>query len=377
MKICENLYLKRQIHIFVEGSVNTTAYVGDTVILKCHVENQEGTVQWLLEGLGLRTERDLPMFSQFRMVGSPMKGEYDLEITMLQDGMMVFMNVNHGKKHKNGDLIFAKEGVPIEEICFLSKTHPTPKFYWVITKSGTLDNILSWIGNGIPDVTIDSDNDTLKQINKIKLLCNVNSKPEHSGSNFTIKNVQKWQTGEYECVATNNDFKPVILSHNLFIEGDFQVRANDTVFVNHESIATLSCEFHGYPKPGDIIWTFNGENIITGKPSKRFNVIQIDKNFGVDSKLIIYNLESKDISNYNCTASTIYTTVTATISLRSYTIIKKKTIYRLRNKKYVSDIQVECPAVDDINFVSVELLRKERTNSFGASTYNKAYNSIS
>ncbi|CEF61686.1 Poly-glutamine tract binding protein 1 [Strongyloides ratti] len=157
----------------------------------------------------------------------------------------------------------------------------------------------------------------------------------HEGSNFTIKNVKKWQT----------------------------VRANDTVFVNHESIATLSCEFHGYPKPGDIIWTFNGENIITNRPSKRFNVIQIDKNYGVDSKLIIYNLESKDSGNYNCTALTIYTTVTTTISLHSYTFI---------NKKYVGNIQVECAGVNSINFVSVELLRKERTNSFGVLTYKKS-----
>ncbi|CEF61693.1 Poly-glutamine tract binding protein 1 [Strongyloides ratti] len=223
------------------------------------------------------------MFSQFRMVGSPIKKEYDLEITnvtMWNDGFYECQvtsskNNNNFEKTKPAYLKVLKlpedyeEGVPIEEICFLSKTHPTPKFYWVITKSGTLDNILSWIGNGIPDDIYDKYSRTLSlsiQSGQIHKNSSFNSKNIllfidrkfgdeqiiHEGSNFTIKNVQKWQTGEYECVATNN-FKPVILSHNLFIEGDFQVRANDTVFVNHESISTLSCGFHEYPKPSDII----------------------------------------------------------------------------------------------------------------------------
>ncbi|CEF71302.1 Poly-glutamine tract binding protein 1 [Strongyloides ratti] len=157
------------------------------------------------------------MFSQFRMVRSSMKGEYDLEITnvtewvdgfydcqvtssknnniiektkpvylevlKLPEDYGIFDKQGYGKKHKNGDFIFAKEGVPIEEICFVSKTHSTPKIYWAITKSGTLDNIISWISDDIPDVhvIIDSDNDTLKQGDKVRLICNVNSKPEHSG----------------------------------------------------------------------------------------------------------------------------------------------------------------------------------------------------
>lgn len=629
----QNFYTQEKVQRIVEGPVNTSAYIGDTVILKCRVENQEGTVQWLLEGFGLGTERDLPMFSRYRMVGSPMKGEYDLEITNVtgwDDGFYecqvssskqnnnfektkpayleilkvpedygIYDKQNAGKKHKKGDFVFSKEGVPLEETCFVSKTHPAPDIFWAITKSGTLDNILSWIGDDIPDtiydkyfrnstipiqpgkihsnltfnnkrhftqlskvttlidpkfdnmkltciilhptyndpllstvtinllfkpqvqVVIDSDNDTLKQGDEVRLMCNVNSKPEHSGkytwyhnneilkkatkkilyiehlipddhnsrftcrvsnplgagsntivlnvqyepkfispsqvkivnqndmaefycethgnpkpkiywrragddqiinegSNFTINNVQKWQTGEYECVAENKGFQPVILSHNLFIEGDLQVRANETVYIDSESTATLSCEFHGYPKPGDIIWTFNNENIITGRPSKRFNVVQIEKNYGVDSKLIIYDVENRDLGNYNCTASTIYTTVRATISLRSHSLMykvsglikkvdfnmlltllvificiifllcglgflycfyinkykKKKTVYRLANKKHIGDIQVECAAIDDINFASVELLRNERTNSLGALTYNKVYESI-
>ncbi|CEF71292.1 Poly-glutamine tract binding protein 1 [Strongyloides ratti] len=129
------------------------------------------------------------MFSQFRMVGSPMKGVYDLEITnvtgwdygfyecqvtssknnnnfektkpaylevlKLPEDYGIFDKQSHGKKHKNGDFIFAKKSVPIEEICYVLKTHLTPKIYLAIIKSGTLDNILSWIGNDILDVIYD------------------------------------------------------------------------------------------------------------------------------------------------------------------------------------------------------------------------------
>lgn len=36
----ENLHEPEKVQRIVEGPVNTTVYVGDTVILKCHVENQ-------------------------------------------------------------------------------------------------------------------------------------------------------------------------------------------------------------------------------------------------------------------------------------------------------------------------------------------------
>uniref|UniRef100_A0A0N5BEG0 Ig-like domain-containing protein n=1 Tax=Strongyloides papillosus TaxID=174720 RepID=A0A0N5BEG0_STREA len=628
-----NVRESRKVQRIVEGPVNTTVYVGDTVSLKCRVENQEGTVQWLLEGFGLGTERELPMFKQFKMVGSPMSGEYDLLITNVtgwEDGFYecqvtsskdsdnfektkpaylevlktpddygIYDKQNPGKKHKNGDFVFTKEGIPLEETCFVEKSHPPPKLYWAITKSGTLNSILSWIGDEVPDViydkyfrnstipfqsgtikgnstfdrmkqfttfskvttmidpkydgmklsciiihqtynepqlssvtlnllykpivsvTIDSENESLKQGDEIRLICNVNAKPEsdgkytwyhnnellkkatkkvlyiehlipddhnsrftcrtsnalgvgsgtiqlnvlyepkfistsqvmivhqndqatfscethgnpqpkvfwrksgdgqiiYEGVNFTINDVQKWQTGEYECVAMNKGFDPVILSHNLFIEGDLQVRANETVYVDSESTGTLSCEFHGYPKPRDIIWTLNGQNIVTGRPSKRFNVVQVEKNYGVESKLVIYDVEGKDLGNYNCTASTMYATISATMSLRSHSVIykvsglikkidsdilltlliilvcgillpcilgmlycfynnrykKRKSVYRLGSKKHIGDIQVECAAIDDVNFASVELLHNERSNSNGGLIYNKVYESI-
>uniref|UniRef100_A0A0N5A4B9 Ig-like domain-containing protein n=1 Tax=Parastrongyloides trichosuri TaxID=131310 RepID=A0A0N5A4B9_PARTI len=628
-----NTIVTGKVQRIIEGPVNTTVPLGSTVVLRCQVENQEGKVQWVAQGYGLGTERDLPLFNHMRMIGSPTKGEYDLEITNVTNWdagdyecqLSSSSDINNfeksnnaylevlqppsaigivdkevpGKLHKIGNFVFAREGIPIEETCLVDKAHPPPEIYWAITKSGTLDSIVAWVGKDIPskiqekyfrnnelplingeikqnktftlkrefiqrskvklliepkyddmklsciilhatynepqlvsstinmlykpqvDITIDGGSDTLKQGEEARLICNVKAKPEadtkytwyhnnellkkatkkvlfiehlipddhdsrftcrvynplgsgsatitlnvkyepkfisssqvkvvnqsdmatfycethgnpkpkvfwrktgdsqiiSEGINFTIKNVQKWQTGEYECVATNKGFDPVILTHNLFIEGDLQVRTNETVYINSESSATLSCEFHGYPKPRDIIWTFNGDVISTGRPSKRFNIVQVEKNYGVDSKLIIYDVESADLGDYNCTASTVYTSVSAKISLKSYGVIykvsslirkldpdailillvvimcgivvpcllgllycfylqkhnKKKSVYRVECKKHMGDIQVECAAVDDVNFASVELLHSERTSSTGALIYNKVYDSI-
>ncbi|CEF61691.1 Poly-glutamine tract binding protein 1, partial [Strongyloides ratti] len=236
------------------------------------------------------------MFSQFRMVGSPMKEEYDLEITNVTGWEIFFYGCQQQKK-----VLYIEHLIPDDHNSrFTCRVNN-------VLRSGSNTILLNVKYE--PKFISSSQLKIVNQNEMAEFYCETHGNPKpriywrksgdeqiiHEGSNFTIKNVQKWQTGEYECVATNNDFKPVILSHNLFIEGDLQVRANDTVFVNHESIAILSCEFHGYPKPGDIIWTFNGENIITGRPSKRFNVIQIEINYGVDSKLIIYDVESKII----------------------------------------------------------------------------------
>ncbi|CEF61685.1 Poly-glutamine tract binding protein 1, partial [Strongyloides ratti] len=103
----------------------------------------KGTVQWLLRSFGLGTERDLPMLSQFRMVESSLNREYDVEITNVTEWINEFYEcqVTSSKTYNN----FEKNKPPYLE------------------------------------VTIDGDNDTLKQSDENRLICNVNSKPEHSG----------------------------------------------------------------------------------------------------------------------------------------------------------------------------------------------------
>ncbi|CEF71300.2 Poly-glutamine tract binding protein 1 [Strongyloides ratti] len=338
--VAENLYSQDKIQRIVEGPVNTTAYVGDTVILKCHVENQEGTVQWLFEGFGLETERDLPMFSQFRMVESPMKEEYDLEITNVigwDDGfyecdeVRLICNVNSKPEHSgkytwyhNNELLkkATKKVLYIEHL--IPDDHNSRFTCRVNNALGSGSNTILLNVKYEPKFISSSQVKIVNQNEMAKFYCETHGNPK--------PRIYWRKSGDEQIIHKDSNFIIKMYKNGKQLNiSDLQVRANDTVFVNHESIATLSCEFHGYPKPGDIIWTFNGENIITGRPSKR----------------------------------------------------KKKTVYRLRNKKHVGDIQVECAAVDDITFASEKLLLYKSINqnnpdldfndSYGQESYQSGY----
>ncbi|CEF71298.1 Poly-glutamine tract binding protein 1 [Strongyloides ratti] len=105
------------------------------------------------------------MFSQFRMVGSPMKGEYDLEITNdtgWDDGFYEFQ-VTSSKKNNN----FEKTKLTYLEVFNLKEN------YMIFDKQSHGKNIK------MVQVTCNSDNDTLKQGDEVILICNINSQSEH------------------------------------------------------------------------------------------------------------------------------------------------------------------------------------------------------
>lgn len=60
---------------------NVTVQEGETVLLKCEVDNLSGLVQWVKDGLLLGPNLDIPRFPRYRMVGEPSKGEKGVSIS--------------------------------------------------------------------------------------------------------------------------------------------------------------------------------------------------------------------------------------------------------------------------------------------------------
>ncbi|CAK5093184.1 unnamed protein product [Meloidogyne enterolobii] len=64
----------------VEEPEDTVARIGETVLLKCRVQNQKGHVYWMKGEVGLGHKRDMPFFERMSMIGNVDDGEYHLQI---------------------------------------------------------------------------------------------------------------------------------------------------------------------------------------------------------------------------------------------------------------------------------------------------------
>ncbi|XP_019647732.1 PREDICTED: nephrin-like [Branchiostoma belcheri] len=65
---------------FITEPEDTQVPAGNTVLLKCKVGRKTGEVQWLKDGFLLGSDRDLPGFPRYRVVGDSSAGQYSLLI---------------------------------------------------------------------------------------------------------------------------------------------------------------------------------------------------------------------------------------------------------------------------------------------------------
>ncbi|EYB87950.1 hypothetical protein Y032_0254g284 [Ancylostoma ceylanicum] len=176
------------------------------------------------------------------------------------------------------------------------------------------------------------------------------------GDTITISNARNWQQGEYICTAIVDGFKHASVSHFLHIRGEIKnylvflatitkcvckihsrpvlIRAQNEAVLNvackgsartqaaiwkrdiygpplitvpaelsanlGESIE-MSCHISGRPKPLEVHWKRNGEEL--DYASGKMQVHQIPRSYGVESRLIIRDLREIDMGVYNCTAN--------------------------------------------------------------------------
>ncbi|CAB3400505.1 unnamed protein product [Caenorhabditis bovis] len=156
----------------IEGPKDTLASIGETVVLTCRVENQQGPVQWMKDDFGLGTERDkpLPGNKRYRMIGSSANGEYNLQIvnvTLRDDDdfacqisesdnakavvsgkakLTVLVRPTPPKITKIHHTIKGIAGEPITQSCVSRKGKPPPTIGWAIAVDDQGKNIVSWLG---------------------------------------------------------------------------------------------------------------------------------------------------------------------------------------------------------------------------------------
>uniref|UniRef100_A0A1I7W114 Kin of IRRE-like protein 1 n=1 Tax=Loa loa TaxID=7209 RepID=A0A1I7W114_LOALO len=122
------------------------------------------------------------------------------------------------------------------------------------------------------------------------------------GNNLTIESVQSWQRGEYECIATVQGFPPARLVNYLHIKGPPSVSLSDEIVAAVGENLEIICEIRGRPQPQDVLWSLNGITFEYGRLGDRFQIHQVPRQYGVESRLAIQNVKDSDFGTYNCSA---------------------------------------------------------------------------
>ncbi|KAK6110636.1 Immunoglobulin I-set domain family protein [Brugia pahangi] len=141
------------------------------------------------------------------------------------------------------------------------------------------------------------------------------------GNNLTIESVQSWQRGEYECVATVQGFPPARLVNYLHIRGPPSVSLSDEIVAAVGESLEIICEVRGRPQPQDVLWSLNGVTFEYGRLSSRFQIHQVARQFGVESRLAIQNIKDSDFGTYNCSAYNELGRDYQTVQLKSKNIV--------------------------------------------------------
>ncbi|TMS36091.1 hypothetical protein L596_003346 [Steinernema carpocapsae] len=154
----------------VKGPEDTFARLHSTVVLRCQVENQKGAVQWVKNDFGLGTDRSLPDYPRYSMVGRVNEGEYHLEISnvTLEDDDVFECQLeqvpnNAGQRSTPARLsvhvepsaprmvsskhITAVAGMELRHSCTSVGGRPAPKLGWVISDQPQFSDSVTWLGD--------------------------------------------------------------------------------------------------------------------------------------------------------------------------------------------------------------------------------------
>uniref|UniRef100_A0AC34F7N3 Ig-like domain-containing protein n=1 Tax=Panagrolaimus sp. ES5 TaxID=591445 RepID=A0AC34F7N3_9BILA len=131
----------------------------------------EGAVQWLKNGFGLGSTRDLPLYKRYSMIGRSSLGEYHLQIenstfddeaqyechieetatsasqTSAAASLKIISEPEPPKILTNKTKISLEEGQNIDLTCEARNGRPAPQLAWVILENRDSTKVLHWLGN--------------------------------------------------------------------------------------------------------------------------------------------------------------------------------------------------------------------------------------
>eukprot|EP00095_Tigriopus_kingsejongensis_P001830 maker-scaffold10_size831480-snap-gene-4.14 protein:Tk01830 transcript:maker-scaffold10_size831480-snap-gene-4.14-mRNA-1 annotation:"neurotrimin-like isoform x3" len=169
----------------------------------------------------------------------------------------------------------------------------------VISIGGTLSVVVP------PDIIDDESSSDTLATEGMRVLLNCRARVDvHHGSDLELRQVSRFDSGEYLCLA-NNGIPPMV-SKRVRLYVDF----SPTLWISHQrvgaqigSTAILECLTAAYP-PSLNFWSKDGNEVITEKSGK-FELVQISgkpRFYNIQMKIRIRNVTQNDFGTYRCSA---------------------------------------------------------------------------
>ncbi|KAK0396447.1 hypothetical protein QR680_001719 [Steinernema hermaphroditum] len=243
----------------VRGPEDTVGSLHSTVILRCQVEDQKGAVQWVKNDFGLGTDRALPDYRRYSMVGRVNEGEYHLKIenVTLEDDDIYECQLeqvldNAGQRSTPARLsvhvepqaprmisaqhVSAVAGMELRHSCTSVGGRPAPKLGWVISDSPQFSNNVTWLGDSRTRLSFSQDSRKTSGASLQARIINANQ--ENSRLFSVFSNVSFIPKADYDgkylmCIARHETYGKEVRSAAVRMDLKFAPRVSLSV-VNGE-----------------------------------------------------------------------------------------------------------------------------------------------
>uniref|UniRef100_A0A914CX40 Ig-like domain-containing protein n=1 Tax=Acrobeloides nanus TaxID=290746 RepID=A0A914CX40_9BILA len=215
-----------------------------------------GAVQWIKNGYGLGSYREIPLFPRYSMVGSASLGEYNLRIVniSLEDDDVFECQIetaqeNPGQISKpaklnviaepqapyfvgmdNSKPVTVVEGKAFELACRSDGGKPAAKLAWVISKDAGGREIINWLGNSaqiLQNTKIPRNSKQFQYEAKVaeSILLDEDSSLESIVSNLTFVPTQT-EDGRYIiCLATHDTYGGAVKHASVSMDVSYPPKA--------------------------------------------------------------------------------------------------------------------------------------------------------
>ncbi|VDK49658.1 unnamed protein product [Anisakis simplex] len=291
-----------------EGPSDTSVRLGETVVLNCRVEAQQGAVQWVKNGFGLGNDRQLSAFKRYSMEGSTSKGEYNLRISDvdIEDDdvyecqiqaagnnpsrisnaakLNVLVEPQPPKLQSGGSVLKATAGQLLQQSCVSERGKPPADVRWAITDDAAATKVLEWL------------DDTSQNVNKglvarfvirrrfvLRKRCveQMNAPIQSSTTSRFFTPRSEDDQKHLACIVTHETY-PSMKSQSVLLELNYapklEIKLDNTSVLREHGSAMLSCNVQAKPFENvEIIWYRNGRAISSAKTDTlSFSDLQID-----------------------------------------------------------------------------------------------------
>ncbi|XP_077985300.1 obscurin-like [Glandiceps talaboti] len=315
---------------FLTVPINVTIVEDSSIILQCIVENKEGEVIWIKDGVMITNEYDVNIDNdKYFVIGDEISGEYSLQVTNanVSESGTYQCHVTAAVDENSDEIHSPKVAlVVVEPQSFLEEPENT-----IIVETNTailncsVENkhgVLSWTKDG---ETLNQDREIVVQDSRYEIVTSNSDMEFH----LQINDTKLTDAGSYVCEVSgseNGDIpiesaSAILTVYDLETQS-FTTEPTDTTLLEGYSVI-LTCTIHH--KEGTVIWSKDGKDLSNDGTividDSRMSIVG-EGIFG-EYNLQINNIDLEDAGKFMCRVTAAdnseeIRTVAATLTVQAY-----------------------------------------------------------